>query len=167
MVNDVIGKAIPTTPFTLTAGATNNATTFQIPNSGTWSRDLGVLDSNGRAMTRVASAPTTGQYTVSAGVYVFAAADVGPTVYISYEYTATSTSAKSMALVNQPMGYAPTFSANLAMPYQGKNFYLRLVQCVSKKLSFAAKNDDFTVPEMDFDAFADAAGNVAYIYTTE
>lgn len=166
-VNEVIGKAIPTTPFTLTAGATNNATTFQIPNSGTWSRDLGVRDANGMPMTRVASAPTTGQYTVAAGVYVFASADVGNTVFINYEYTASSTAAKSMSLVNQPMGYAPTFMAVLSQPYQGKNLHIRLAQCVSKKLSFAAKNDDFVIPELDFDCFADNAGNVATIGTSE
>jgi hypothetical protein len=31
--------------------------------------DLGVRDANGNPMTRVASAPATGQYSVTAGVY--------------------------------------------------------------------------------------------------
>lgn len=160
---DSVGKAVPSTPFTITAGATDTATTIQIPLSGTWVRDLGVRNANGLQLTRVASAPTTGQYSVSAvGVYVFAAADVGIVMYFDYEYTATSTTAKQTIVTNQLMGYAPTFAVALSAPYQGKNFHLRFPQCISNKLSFGFKNDDFVIPELDFDAFADAAGNVYY-----
>lgn len=159
--NDLTGIAIPATPFTITLTTTNTATTRQIPNSGTFLRDLGVRDANGVPMTRVASGPTTGQYTVSnAGVYVFASADVGLQVFINYEYTATSTVAKNVTVVNQAMGYAPTFTAVLNQPYAGKTLHVRLYQCISSKLSIASKNDDFTIPELDFDAFADASGNV-------
>lgn len=160
-VNDLTGKAIPTTPFTITATTTSTATTIQIPSSGTWLRDLGVRDWLGRPMTRVASAPATGQYTVAAGVYVFAAVDVGLVVYINYEYTATSTAAKTFSLVNQAMGYAPTFMAVLNSQYNGGNVHLRFPACISNKLAFGTKNDDFTIPELDFDAFADSAGTVA------
>jgi hypothetical protein len=166
-VNNVTGKAIPSTPFTLTAGAVENATTFLIPNSGTWVRDLGVLDQNGRPMTRVASAPATGQYTVATGVYVFAAADTGLTVYISYEYSATSTTAKQFSLVNQAMGYAPQFMAVLNNQYNGGYIHLRFPACISSKLTLALKNDDFTIPEIDIDAFADATGNVCLIGMSE
>jgi hypothetical protein len=62
-VYDVIGAAIPATPFQITP---------TVPSSGTWSFDLGVRDSNGVPMTRVASGPATGQYSVAAGVYTFA-----------------------------------------------------------------------------------------------
>lgn len=160
-VNEITGKAIPTTPFTLTATTTSTATTFIIPSSGTWLRDLGVIDSNGRPMTRVASAPATGQYTVAAGVYVFAAADAAAVVYINYEYTATSTVAKTFTLSNQAMGYAPTFMAVLNSQYNGGNVHLRFPACISNKLAFAGKNDDFTIAEIDFDAFADSSGNIA------
>lgn len=158
--NDTAGKVIPTTPFTLTAGATDNATTILIPNSGTWVRDLGVINDQGVPLTRVASAPAAGQYTVAAGVYVFNTADAGKLVFINFEYTATSTSAKSSVIQNQPMGYAPTFMAVLNQPYNGKTLHLRFNQCISSKLSLASKNDDFTIPELDFDAFADASGQV-------
>lgn len=166
-VNDVTGKAIPATPFTITAGATNTATTIQIPSSGTWLRDLGVQDASGNPMTRVASGPVSGQYTVAAGAYVFAAADTALTVFISYEYTATSASAKQFTLQNQAMGYAPTFMCVLSAPFQGKNFHVRLPQCISNKLGLAFKNDDFVIPEFDFDAFADGAGNVVTFAMTE
>lgn len=161
-VNDVTGKAIPTTPFTITANTSApTATTIQIPSSGVWLRDLGVRDAVGNPMTRVASAPATGQYTVAAGVYVFNTADAAKVVYISYEYTATDTLAKQFTLTNQAMGYAPTFMAVLSAPFNGKNFHLRLPACISNKLGLAFKNDDFVIPEFDFDAFADSAGIVA------
>lgn len=166
-VNELIGKAIPTTPFTLTAGAVNNATTFIIPNAGTWVRDIGVRNSSNRAMTRVASAPASGQYTVAAGVYVFNTADAGQIVYISYEYTATSTVAKTFSVVNQAMGYAPTFMCVLNSQYNGGYMHMRFPACISNKFAVATKNDDFTIPEVDIDAFADAAGNIAYISVSE
>ncbi|WP_168195954.1 hypothetical protein [Novosphingobium sp. EMRT-2] len=157
-VIDTTGTAIPATPFTITP---------TVPNSGTWTNDLGVLDPNGLPMTRVVSGPTAGQYSVSAGAYVFAAADTGKVVRISYQYTATSTTKKKLAISNVLMGYAPQFRADLLVPYGGKQFVLTLPACIGTKLSFATKLDDFMVPEFDFSAFADAAGNVAYLATSE
>ena len=151
-VVDTTGALIPTTPFTITP---------TVPNSGTWSADLGVLDANGIAMTRVASAPATGQYSVSAGVYTFAAADTGLKVFINFQYTATSTSAIKSTVQNVLMGYAPTFQADLYTSYGGKSLILTLPQCVSTKLSLATKLDDFVMPSFDFEAFADSLGNVA------
>lgn len=167
-IYDTVGKAIPATPFTLTVSSTAaDATHVQIPNSGTWSADLGVRNSSGLPMVRVASAPTTGQYSVSAGVYVFAAADTGNTVFIDYKYTATSTTATNSTIINQPMGYAPAFRCDLLLPYQGKNLIVSLPQCISTKLSIATKQDDFNIPEFDFEAFADSAGNVMAYGTSE
>lgn len=157
-VIDTTGAAIPTTPFTITP---------TVPSSGTWTNDMGVLDPNGLPMTRVVSAPVAGQYSVAAGVYTFAAADVGKIVRISYQYTATSTTAKKMTISNVLMGQAPQFRCDLFIPYGGKSFVLTLPACIGSKLSFATKLDDFLVPEFDFSSFADAAGNVAYISTTE
>lgn len=150
-VYDVIGTVIPTTPFTITP---------TVPNAGTWSQNLGVRDSNGVPMIRVASAPTTGQYSVAAGVYTFAAADVAKIMFIDYQYTATSTTAKRSTVLNVPMGYAPTFRCDLLQPFSGKTFTLTLPNCIGSKLGFATKLDDFQVPEFDFEAFADPAGNV-------
>jgi hypothetical protein len=157
-VYDTTGSVIPATPFTITPTP---------PSSGTWSQDLGVRDSNGLPMTRVSSAPTAGQYSVSAGIYTFAAADTGKTVFISYQYTATSTSAKKSTVQNLPMGYAPTFRVDLFMPYQGKQLIITLNNCISTKLSLPTKLDDFTMPEFDFEAFADGSGNVLTYGTTE
>lgn len=143
-----------------TGVAAATTVTPTVPNSGTWSADLGVRDANGLPMTRVASAPATGQYSVSAGAYTFAAADAGKTVFISYQYTATSTSAVQSIVQNLPMGYAPSFKADLYLPFNGKSLVVSVQNAIANKLSFATKQDDFMVPEFDFDCFAGANGQV-------
>ena len=152
-VYDTTGAAIPTTPFQITP---------TVPNSGTWSADLGVRNAAGIQFTRVASGPTTGQYSVAAGVYTFATADVGTIVYISYQYTATSTTAKKSTVLNIPMGYAPSFRCDIYMPYSGKSLILTLPNCIASKLSMATKLDDFMVPEIDFEAFDSGTGIGTY-----
>ena len=152
-VYDTTGAAIPTTPFQITP---------TVPNSGTWSADLGVRNAAGIQFTRVASGPTTGQYSVAAGVYTFATADVGTIVYISYQYTATSTTAKKSTVLNVPMGYAPSFRCDIYMPYSGKSLILTLPNCIASKLSMATKLDDFMVPEIDFEAFDSGTGIGTY-----
>lgn len=155
---DVSGSTIPATPFTVTPA---------VPNSGTWSYDLGVRDANGVPMTRVASAPTTGQYSVAAGVYTFASADTAKQVFISYQYTATSTTAKKSTVSNVLMGLAPTFKGDIYVPYNGKSMILTIPQCVCSKFTFSTKQDDFLIPEFDFEGFADSAGNALYWSTSE
>ena len=163
-VYDTTGIAIPTTPFTITATTSApSATTIQIPNSGTWSADLGVRNANGLPLTRVASAPTTGQYTVAAGVYVFATADAGSTVFINFQYTATTpTTAKLITVNSLPMGYAPVFRADIMIPYQGKYLTAIIPQCIGSKLMIQSKQDDFLVPDFDFEGFADSSGHAIY-----
>jgi hypothetical protein len=142
--------------------------TITPPNSGIFANDLGVINSvTGLPMKLVATAPATGQYSVSAGVYTFAAADTGLAISISYEYTATSTTAKTVSLTNQLMGYAPSFSARLGLTYGGKSLDVTLNKCMSSKFSLPFKNDDFAIPEFDFSAFADAGGNLGVIALSE
>jgi len=120
-------------------------------------------------MTRVASAPATGQYSVAAGVYTFATADVGRRVFISYAYTFTNAQAKRIALQNLPMGSSPAFKLNYLSRFQGQDCLLVLESVISTKLMlFGSKNDDFSVPEIDFTAQADATGTtLGDIYTRE
>lgn len=72
---------IPTTPFQYTVAQT-----------ATFVEDGGVYDvTAGKWLTRVASAPTTGQYSVSGvGLYTFAAADVAHIVAFTYVYSSAS-----------------------------------------------------------------------------
>lgn len=158
IVNDLTGAVIPSTPFTITVTP---------PGSGTFARDLGVVDPNGLVMTKVASAPATGQYSVAGAVYTFAAADTGKKVFISYSYTATSTNAKAITLNQQLMGATPTFGVDVGISFNGQQFNWRFPNCVASKLSMDPKQDDFTAVGFDFSAFADATGNIATLVTAE
>ncbi|GHH09366.1 hypothetical protein GCM10008023_05960 [Sphingomonas glacialis] len=155
---DLTGAPIPATPYSITP---------TIAGAGTWVADLGVKNAFGVAMVCVASAPATGQYMVSAGVYTFAAADTGQTVFISYQYTATSTVAQKGTIMNVAMGYAPTFRCDFVNNYNSKSLSLSLFCCLTSKLTLATKQDDFLIPELDFDAFADPLNRVGMWSTSE
>lgn len=151
-VYDTVGTAIPSSPNTITVTP---------PNSGTWQGDHGVINaSTGRELKRVGSGPTTGQYSVSAGIYTFAAADAGQTVFVNYRYTATSTTARNLTGNNELMGQAPSFRGDFYLTFQGKTLMLTLHNCVAEGIKVSSKNDDFAVPEFGFKAFANAAGQV-------
>lgn len=131
-----------------------------VPNAGTYVKDLGVTDSKAVPMKRVASAPTTGQYSVNAGVYTFAAADQGKTVFISFKYSATVAGAKSSVVTNLDMGYTPEFAVDLQREYKGKFLQMDFFRCVSNKLAFSSKQDDYDIPEFEFQPMADDLNRV-------
>lgn len=150
-VSDVTGAVIPGTPFAITP---------TIPSSGTWAYGVGVRDSNDLPMTVVASGPTSGQYSVAAGVYTFASADTGKKVFIDYVYTATSTTAYKQQIINAPMGYAPYFQLDWCVSHYGNLITYTFPRVLISKFNINTKLDDYTYPEFDFTAFADAGGNV-------
>jgi hypothetical protein len=136
--------------------------TKTVTNSATFVQDLGVVyATTGLPLKQVTSGPTVGQYSVSAGVYTFAAADAGAAVLISYRYT-NSTTGEKFTVTSQLIGPTVNFSANLYAtdPTTGGQFNLYLYSCVAEKLSFGTKLEDFMMPEMDFQCFANAAGQV-------
>ncbi len=157
LYNDLTGTAIPTSPFVITVTP---------PDSGTYGYDLGVQGANGVPFTRVTGTPTAGQYSESAGSYTFSTQDhaAGVTAYINYEYTNASSPAtgQKLTVVNIPMGYNPAFEVNLMGSYRGKTFTVRYPNAVSGKISKQFKNDDFTIPDLEIDCFADATGNISY-----
>jgi hypothetical protein len=137
-----------------------------VANGATFVGDLGITDaSTGLPFTRVAAAPAEGQYIVDVetGKYTFAAADTGKGVIISYTYTIAATGQK-FVITNQEQGVQPVFRATLETKWTGpsgtKKATLTLNACVSSKLGFPTKQGDFGIPEFDFDAFADEAGNI-------
>lgn len=172
-VFDTTGIAIPATPFEITVSSSAaSATNVQIPNSGTFGQFFSVRDASNNPMVRVATGPTTGQYSVSTNQLTFAAADTGNTVFVDYQYTYTTSGspadgAKSSTVQNVLMGYAPGFRVDLYVPYAGKQLTVTLPNAISTKLSIATKLDDFTEPEFDFEAFADSLGRVLIYGTTE
>lgn len=140
--------------------------TVQVTNHTSYVADLGVAyAATGLPLIQVASSPAQGQYSVapSTGTYTFAAADAGAAILMSYQYT-VSGSGQSFTLANPLLGVQPSFQIILETSYQSpgglKKADLTLLNCVSSKLSLDAKQEDFTIPEMDFAAFANAAGNV-------
>lgn len=153
---------IPATPFQVT-----------VANSATWLADGGVVDTtSGLTMLRVPSAPATGQYSVAAGVYTFAVADVGHTVAIDYVFTQVG-SGVTTTLINQQAGTTPTFKGIFVMKSAAspgnavKQLVLTLNLCVSDKLSLASKIEDFMIPEFDFEASEDIAGNIGTLTGSE
>lgn len=139
--------------------------TYQVTNHTTFVADQGVVyASSSLPFKQVASSPTTGQYTVSAvGVYTFSSGDEGAPVLISYTYTVpASGGGESIAVTSQLIGPSVVFSANLfaSDPGTGKQFSVLLYNCVAEKLAFGTKLEDFVIPELDFQCFANAAGQV-------
>lgn len=148
--------SVPTTPYQIT---------IDPPGTGTFVADLGVYDAaTGVQLTRVASAPATGQYSVNTatGVYTFAAADTGDAMLISYEYTA-ATGGSTFNLTNDLMGYTPSFSLILQEPFDGKHLVLKFNRCTSGKLTLPFKNEDFALYDFEATGFCDAAGNLGYV----
>jgi len=152
------------------AAGTTVALTVSItpPNSGTYTEDLGVIDSNGIPYVRVASGPTTGQYSLSGSTYTFASADVGKTVFINYRYSYSLAGAQNISLTNLAMGASPTLKLMMQSSYQGKRSLAVLNRVVFTKLGLlSTKLDDYNIPELEFSAFADGANSVGNIYLSE
>jgi hypothetical protein len=146
-----------------TAVPSSSPYTYSTINHATFVADQGVVyASSALPLKQVASNPTQGQYAVSAGgVYTYSSADAGANVLISYTYTSAASGA-SIAVTSQLIGPSITFSANLfaSDPGTGKQFSVLLYNCVAEKLSFGTKVEDFLLPELDFQCFANTAGQV-------
>jgi hypothetical protein len=139
-----------------------------VANSATFVQDFGVVyTSTGLPLTRVASAPTIGQYSGPvAGVYTFNASDNAAAMLISYSYTVAATGT-SLVLNNQLQGVAPTIQIAFNTLYNGKNALITLPSCISTKLMMPSKMADWNIDEFDFDAFAAPNGNVMNIFLSE
>jgi hypothetical protein len=141
-----------TTPFTIT-----------VTNAARFVADQGVTyAATGNPLITVASSPAQGQYSVSSsGVYTFSTADQNAAVLISYTYTSSS-QGESLAIANPLVGPTSTFSALLFAtdPTTNAQFSVTLNQCVASKFSFATNIEDFSKPDFEFQAFANAAGQV-------
>jgi hypothetical protein len=158
---------VPTVGSTISQFAeahTSSTTSITItpPSSGTFLEDQGVIyAATGLPLIRVASAPTVGQYALSAGVYTINTSDENVALLISYTYTST-TAGENLTITNPLIGPTATFSAVLfaADPTTNQQFSVRLNQCVASKFSFGTNIEDFAKPDFEFQAFANAAGQV-------
>jgi hypothetical protein len=132
-----------------------------VPNSGTWAKDGGVYyTATGQPLKRVASGPSTGQYSVSAGVYTFNSGDNTSLAQIYFTYTLGT--GQVLTKHNQLQGYGPVFECYLSMPFLGNfgagNNGIHLYQCRFSKTSFPLKRNAWVMSDFEFEAFPNAAG---------
>lgn len=80
------------------------AYTITVSNSANWQDGYAVVyATSGLPLSKVASAPAAGQYSVAASVYTFNSADASKPALISYTYTIAGTG-QLLTLVNPLMG---------------------------------------------------------------
>ena len=104
--------------------------------------------------------PLIGQYQVNTttGVYTFNAGDANVQVGISYTFTQAGTGT-TFTVLNHIMGYGPICEVWLSQPYQGNNG-IHLYAVRFAKLGAPLKREDYQIGEMDFQFYANAAGQV-------
>lgn len=156
---------------------TTNAVTVTPPSSGTFADDLGVFyQSSGLALVRVAASPAVGQYSVAAGVYTFAAGDTAAAAGVVISYSYTLTGGTTYQINNQPLGYGPQCELYLVDTYQPKNVgtvsapvleynVIHLFAAKINKITLGNKRADYSMPEVDFSYFQNAAGKVIEMYS--
>jgi hypothetical protein len=138
--------------------------TVTVTNATHFVADQGVVyASTGLPLIAVATVSAAGQYSVNAatGVYTFYSGDSTANVLISYTYT-NSSQGESLAIANPLIGPTSTFTATLFAtdPTTNAQFSVTLNQCVASKFSFDTNIEDFSKPDFEFQAFANAAGQV-------
>ena len=139
----------------------STAYTVTLTNSATFVQELEVIYAlTDTPFTKVASGPTQGQYSISAGVLTFAAADAGKAILTSYKYT--STGGYKLSLVNTLQGDVPIFGVSLYNTKSGLPVTRFLPFCVANKAGFGSKENDWTNPEIDIMIGANAAGQILF-----
>lgn len=145
-----------------------------VANGSTFLEDFGVFyAATGVQLVPVASSPTAGQYippSGSPGTYTFNASDNAAAVVIYYQYSLSS--GNKIVLTNQLMGPVPAFEVGFRETWKDqlgntKDFVMKLNACVAPKYSMPFNSQKFTIQEFDFQAIADAAGNIGTIGMTE
>lgn len=148
--------------------STNAGSTYTVANAASPPlTDQGVFSAvTGNQFYMVSTAPSQGQYEFnpSSGVYTFSAADAGTGVLISYTYT--SATGYNIPITNPLMGNTPRFKITLFQQFENAQIVLTLNACVSTRLTFPTRLDDYVLQDLDFGAFADTAGNVGNWSTT-
>jgi hypothetical protein len=146
---------------------TVNATSYTTINHAAFTQDMGIIYSTSKqGFVKVTGVPTVGQYNVSAGVYGLAAADNNQAILVSYRYSIAS--GRTLVVQNHNQGWGPQFEMVLSQPYQeltaGIPNYLDLYACKAGKLSVPLKRADYTISDLEGQAFANAAGFVGEFY---
>jgi hypothetical protein len=77
---------------------------------------------------------------------------------MDFRYTVAGGS--KIAVQNQLLGSTPLISLDIVVPFGGKQFTFKFPQATAGKLSIATKLDDYAIPAVDFECFADNTGNI-------
>lgn len=152
-INGEVG-AIPATPGPYTVVVANGAHFYM---------DLGVADAlTGVLLKQVASGPAAGEYSVdpTTGTYTFASADHGKAVLFYYLYTDVAATGGSLVITNNLMGVTPKFRLVMTHEEDGESFTIILFSVVADKLTMPLKQDDFVMPEISYQAFADRTNRI-------
>jgi hypothetical protein len=137
--------------------------TITPPNSGVFASDLGIVyASSGLPFTKTSGTLSTGTYSQSGAVYTISIGDENKNLLISYTYSLTAGSGTTFTVQSTLVGPSIVFSANLfaSDPTTGNQFSVLLYNCVADKLAFGTKLEDFVIPELDFQCFANSQGQV-------
>ncbi len=118
--------------------------------------DKGVCDETGVQLTRVASAPSTTQYSVTTGgVYTFNAGANGKTYTIRYTYTVST--GKQLLVSNQLAGAArQTYVVEAYNVYGAIKSGYRFPKAVITDWGAPMKSDDFVVQDVSMEFLPDA-----------
>lgn len=161
------------TDMSLAEAVTTATTSFTVAHGGTFVEDLGLYyAASGVQLQPGSSASGAGVYVPGAagvGTYTLNAADENTALLVYYSFTVTSLI--NIAISNPLMGSGPIFGMNLSQQYsvQGvnKKIFIKLNACRGSKLTFPFKNNDYTIPDFEFQAFADATNNIGTWAMTE
>ncbi len=135
-----------------------------VTNAATFVADQGVVyASSGLPLQHVTTPAAVGQYSVATatGIYTFYTGDASANILISYTYNVAA-SGENVPVVQALLGSTINFSANLfaSDPTTGKQFSIWVYNCVMSKISMGTKIEDFVVPDLEFECYANAAGQV-------
>ena len=161
-----IGTGSPNVTLTVAAGGAPAAVVVNYATQ--YLLDLGVrYGATGIPLISLPSGtPAMGQYVNTAGSYQFAAEDALQVMDISYLRTVVGVGV-TQKISNQLMGYQPVVTITFRTTFLGQEAIIILYAGVIGKLNLASKLDDFTIPEVDFECFANSAGKVLDIYAAE
>lgn len=162
------------------------AETYTLTNGATMvvgSEIVTVIDATGSPVfySRVGASPVSsstagqanGTYTITnAGVVTFAVADATVKTFTTYLYTpAAGVNTSAVAMQQVGMNSASTFQLTLigaaaknGYTNQAQQFIVQFNACLAPSLKLDFKLDDWTMSDLDFQAFIDASGNLGTMY---
>lgn len=111
-------------------------------------------------LTTIAPATAAGSYDFkpTLGAYSFSNADAGAQIFFNYTYSKAT--GATVTIANPFMGTTPRFQLVFTEQFEGQQAVFTLLSCVSQRIMFPTRLDDYSIQEMDFSAFANPNGSV-------